>query len=116
VLGAFVGKGKQWARITSWVVVGLFGICCGLAGVAGAAGGGSGFGNMGAPSGIDQEKITEDTAALIPSWVTPVSTVLGIVALISAIAIVVLLLLPPSNAYFRKQEPVWTPPTYPPAP
>ncbi len=115
LLGVFVGKGKQWARITSWVVVGLFGICCGLAGVAGAAGGSS-FGNMGAPSGIDQEKITEDTAALVPQWVTSVSTVLGIISLIAAIAVVVLLLLPPSNPYFRKQEPVWTPPAYPPAP
>ena len=114
ILAVFVGRGKQWARITTWVVVGLFGICCGLAGVAGAASNaGGGFGNMGAPSGIDQEKITEETAALVPSWVSPVSTVLGIISLLAAITIVVLLLLPPSNPYFRKQEPVWTPPTYP---
>ena len=115
ILGAFVGKGKQWARITSWVVVGLFGICCGLAGVAGAAGGSS-LGNMGAPTDIDQEKITNDTAALVPEWLASVTTVLGIISLVAAIAVVVLLLLPPSNPYFRKQEPVWTPPAYPPAP
>lgn len=115
VLAVFVGKGKQWARITSWVVVGLFGVCCGLAGVASLGASGS-FGNMGAPSGIDQEKITADTAALLPEWLTPVTTTLSIVSLVASIAIVVLLLLPPSNPYFRKQEPVWTPPAYPQAP
>jgi hypothetical protein len=112
VLAMFVGKGKQWARITTWVVVGLFGICCGLAGVA-ALGAGNSFGNMGAPSGIDQEKITEETAALLPDWIAPTTTVLSIITLVISIAIVVLLLLPPSNPYFRKQEPTWTPPAYP---
>lgn len=112
VLAVFVGKGKQWARITTWVVVGLFGVCCGLFGAA-ALGAGNSFSNMGAPGDIDQEKITADTAALLPEWLTPVSTILLIISLLSSIAIVVLLLLPPSNPYFRKQEPVWTPPAYP---
>jgi hypothetical protein len=71
---------------------------------------------MGSTGDIDQEKITQDTAALIPEWITPVSTVLGVISLCAAIAVVVLLLLPPSNPYFRKPEPVWTPPSYPPAP
>jgi hypothetical protein len=115
VLAVFVGKGKQWARITTWVVVGIFGICCGLAGVA-AMGAGNSFGNMGAPSDIDTEKIAADTAALLPAWLSPTTTVLSIVSLCASIAIVVLLLLPPSNPYFRKQEPVWTPPSYPQAP
>ncbi|GIH11717.1 hypothetical protein Rhe02_97840 [Rhizocola hellebori] len=112
ILAVFVGKGKQWARITTWVVVGLFGICCGLVGVA-ALGAGNSFSGMGAPSDIDTEKIATDTAALLPSWLSPTTTVLSIISLIASIAIVVLLLLPPSNPYFRKQEPVWTPPSYP---
>ena len=89
-----MGKGKQWARITTWVVVGLFGVCCGLVGVASLGAAGS-LGNMGAPSGIDNEKITADTAALLPDWLTPVTTTLSVVSLVAAIAIVVLLLLPP---------------------
>jgi type IV secretory pathway VirB2 component (pilin) len=112
ILAVFVGKGKQWARITSWVVVGLFGVCCGLVGVA-AMGAGNSFSGMGAPTGIDTEKITTDTAALLPDWLAPTTTVLSVISLIAAITVVVLLLLPPSNPYFRKQEPVWTPPTYP---
>src|SRR5688572_17928113 len=81
VLAMFVGRGKQWARITTWVVVGLFGICCGLVGVA-ALGAGNSLGNMGAPSGIDQEKIANDSAALLPDWLTPVTTVTGIISLV----------------------------------
>ena len=73
---------------------------------------------MRAPSPVPANAVAagarhQDTAALIPDWITPVSTTLGIISLIAAIAIVVLLLLPPSNPYFRKQEPVWTPPSYP---
>jgi hypothetical protein len=108
----FVGKGKQWARILTWVWAGLFGVCCGIAGLAGQAATGmlSGMGNTG---GIDQAKVQQDIMDLIPGWLNTVTIVLGVISLLSAIAVIILLALPPSNPYFRKQEAQWTPPPYP---
>lgn len=111
VLAIFVGKGKPWARITTWVLGGLA-ICCGAFGLLGTAAG-SAFSGMGAPSGVDSNKVAEDTAALLPGWITPASTILGIVSLLAAILVVILLALPPSGPFFRKLEPVWTPPSNP---
>lgn len=113
ILAVFVGKGKQWARITTWVWAGLFGICCGIGALAGTAFSGALTGLGGGAGGIDQAKVTEEMEQLLPSWLTPVSMVLGIISLLAAIAVVVLLALPPSHPFFRKPEPQWTPPTYP---
>jgi hypothetical protein len=112
LLAVFVNRGKQWARVTTWVVAGLFGACCNLLGVAGSAASSS-LSGMGAPGGIDSKKIAEDIAALSPSWLPPVGIALSAVALLAALSVIILLALPPSHPFFRKVEPVWTPPTYP---
>jgi|SRR5581483_2414256 len=112
ILAIFVNRGKQWARIMTWIVAGLFGACCNLFAVVGSAAS-SGFSGMGAPSGVDSKKIAEDTAALLPSWMQPVGVVLSLVSLLAALGAVIMLALPPSHPFFRKAEPVWTPPTYP---
>jgi hypothetical protein len=112
LLAVFVGRGKQWARITTWIVAGIFGACCNLFGVLGSAAS-SGLSGMGAPSGVDSKKIAEDTAALLPGWMQPVGLALSLVSLLAALGAIILLMLPPSNPYFRKAEPVWTPPSYP---
>jgi hypothetical protein len=112
LLAMFVNRGKQWARITTWIVVGFFGACCNLLGVAGTAVGNS-FSGMGAPSGVDSKKIAEDIAALAPSWMQPLTIALSVISLLAALGAVILLALPPSHPFFRKAEPVWTPPTYP---
>jgi hypothetical protein len=112
VVAAFVGKGKQWARITAWVLAGL-GICCGIVGLAGAAVSSS-LSGMGSQPGVDNDKLTQGMADLQPSWMSATTIGLGVISLIAAIAVVVLLALPPSHPYFRKTEPVWTPPpSYP---
>ncbi len=108
-----VGKGKQWARILAWVWAGLFGVCCGLAGLAGQAATGALSGMGGNTGGIDQAKVSEGIAALLPGWLNTASLALGVISLIAAIAVVILLALPPSNPFFRKPEAQWTPPTYP---
>lgn len=112
LLAVFVGKGKQWARVTTWVIAGLFGACCNLVGVASTAAGSS-MSGFGQPQGIDSKKIADDIAALFPSWVTPVAMALSVLTLIAALGAIILLALPPSHPFFRKPEPVWTPPTYP---
>jgi hypothetical protein len=111
ILAIFVGKGKQWARITTWVVAGVA-VCCNGVGLAGTAAGGmlSGMGNT---STFDQESAMKDIEALSPAWLNTTSTALTVVILVASVLVIILLLLPPSNQYFRKPEPQWTPPPYP---
>lgn len=110
VLGLFVNKGKQWARITTWVLTGI-GLCCIGIGLA-FQGVGSSFGSSGT-GGIDQAEVTERMAEVMPAWSTAANTVLSVVLLLSMLAVIIMLALPPSNAYFRKPAPEWTPPAYP---
>jgi hypothetical protein len=111
VLAVFVNKGKQWARITTWIISGLV-VCCGAAGfvLTGLVDSMLGMAEQG---GVDAAAILKDTEALVPGWLGTVSLVLSVIQLVAAIAVIVLLLLPPSNPYFRKVEPQWQPPPYP---
>jgi len=111
ILGVFVGRGKQWARITTWVIAGIA-VCCNGFGLLGNAVGNV-FSGLGNTPNFDQESATKAIQDLIPGWLTTASMVLGGVSLIAAIVVIILLALPPSNPYFRKAEPQWTPPTYP---
>ncbi|WP_051105084.1 hypothetical protein [Catelliglobosispora koreensis] len=112
VLAVFVGKGAQWARITAWIVGGLA-ICCGVIGLASQALTNS-LSGMGGQAGVDQEKLVRELEALQPSWLGSVTMVLGVISLLAALGVVILLALPPSHPFFRKAEPVWTPPpTFP---
>jgi hypothetical protein len=111
VCGIFVGKGKQWARITTWVVGGLL-VCCGIGGLAGNAL----QGMMPQPpsgSGPSQAEITQAVQDATPGWITGVTTGVQLIGVLAALAVVILLALPPSHAFFRKPAPEWTPPTYP---
>ncbi len=112
LLGVFVGKGKQWARITTWIVAGLFACCCGVGSISSAASS-SMFSGVGSQNGIDAKKAAEDIAALTPSWIQPVDVTLGVIGIVCSLIAIILLALPPSHPFFRKAEPVWTPPTYP---
>ncbi|MFC7245485.1 hypothetical protein ACFQO7_23670 [Catellatospora aurea] len=110
VLGMFVNKGKQWARITTWVLTGI-GLCCIGFGLV-FQGLGSGLGSSSA-GGIDQKEVTDRLAEVAPDWSVLVGTVLNVVLLLSMLGVIIMLALPPSNAYFRKPAPEWTPPAYP---
>lgn len=113
VLGILNAKGKNPARIVTWVLAGL-GVCCFGFGAVGSAAN-SAFGGMGGggTSGPDPAEVQRILNENLPSWYYPVSTGLSIIGLLAAIAIIVLLALPASNAYFRKPQPVWEPPAYP---
>jgi hypothetical protein len=45
---------------------------------------------------------------------TTVSTVTNVLVLICLLLVIILLALPASNDFFRKEQEVWVPPTYPP--
>lgn len=106
ICGVFVAKGKQWARVTSWVFAGLV-LCCGLGNVISASIG-SAFSGQGNQAEIQRRLLDE-----MPGWVQPVNLVITIAWLLSAIAVIILLAMPPSHPYFRKPEAAWTPPAYP---
>jgi hypothetical protein len=110
VLGIFVGRGSNAARIVTWVIAGLS-VCCGGIGLFTSAAGGS-FGGgspSGGPSQADVQRAIKDA---LPSWYGGTTLTLGTIGLLCALAVIVLLLLPASNEYFRKQPAqVWEPPT-----
>src|SRR2546429_2538260 len=93
VLGMQVLRGKQGARIGTWVVAGLV-LLCGVCILAGSAiGSGMGGGDA------SQKAISDAAIAAQPGWYGAWTTVAGIVDLLGAVAIIVLLALPAANAY-----------------
>lgn len=111
VLAVYVGKGKQIARILTWVLGGLA-TCCTL-GVFGLA----------LVSEAGWEQLRKDDASLptydrymelvyseVPGWYQPVTTVLGVLLVLAILVAIVLLALPASHPYFRKVEQQWEPP------
>ncbi|MEH1164749.1 hypothetical protein V6V47_05115 [Micromonospora sp. CPCC 205539] len=112
VLAIFNNQGRNGARITTWIVGGLMVCCVGgtlLSGAAGSfttTGGGDSSGDM--PSG---EEIQRRLDEALPSWLTPVSIVIGVISLLALLAALILLALPKSNEFFRKPAAAWEPPT-----
>ncbi|WP_433372849.1 hypothetical protein ACQPZX_00610 [Actinoplanes sp. CA-142083] len=117
VLGIFNGRGKNPSRIITWVIGGIA-LCCVGAGLGGNALTGSleDRSTAGAPS---QSEIQDRLNDALPSWYQPATMTITVIVLIAILATIILLALPASNAYFRKQPAQgWDPavpyPTYPP--
>lgn len=112
VLGFLVGKGKNAARIVTWVYLGLITCCVGGSLALGSAASSltNGADN---PNGPDPKELADRAAAITPDWAETVSSVSNVLTVLAAIAVIVLLALPPSNGFFRKPAPVWVPPTGP---
>jgi hypothetical protein len=111
VLAILDGRGKNPARIVTWVIGGVS-ICCSAGSVVSNASGlssmGGGGGN-GAPSG---KQIQDAMNAALPGWYQPVLTTIGLIAIFALVAVVILLALPAANDFFRKpKQQVWEPPT-----
>jgi hypothetical protein len=100
ILAIFNSRGRQGARVTSWVVGGLLVCCSGLGLVGNAANGmvGSTSGTAGGPS---EREIQDRLAQALPNWYQPLSTTLSVLMLLTLLAALILLALPASNAYFR---------------
>ncbi|KOX15116.1 hypothetical protein ADK66_01785 [Micromonospora sp. NRRL B-16802] len=110
VLAIFNNQGRNAARITTWIVGGIMVCCVGGTLLTGVAGNftttGDTSGDM--PSG---EEIQRRLDEALPSWITPVSVLLGIVSLLALLAALILLALPKANEFFRKPAVGWEPPT-----
>lgn len=110
VLAMLNNRGKNGARITTWVLGGIVVCCSGGGLVMNATGGMTGAGapsNGDVPSG---EEIQRRLDAALPSWYGPVTTLLGVLSLLALLAALILLALPKANEFFRKPQQVWEPP------
>lgn len=109
VLALFNNQGRNGSRITTWIVGGIMICCTGGGLISGAAGSfTSGGDTAGGPSGEEVQRRIEEA---VPSWVTPVSLLLGVVSLLALLAALILLALPKANEFFRKPAVGWEPPT-----
>jgi hypothetical protein len=119
VLGMLNARGKNPARIITWVLGGIF-LCCTGFGLVGNA-----FSSMftpGSANGVDQAEIQRQINAALPGWYRPVSITLSVVEILAVLVALILLALPASHPYFRRPAPQsWQPPMpgssypYPPA-
>ncbi|MFC6018954.1 hypothetical protein ACFP2T_22440 [Plantactinospora solaniradicis] len=100
VLAMLNNQGRNAARITTWVVAGL-GVCCTGIGLGGSAAGGMNTSSTGDMP--DPKVVQEQLEAALPSWTGPLTLVCSILVFLLLLAVIVLLALPASNAFFRKQ-------------
>jgi hypothetical protein len=101
VLGLLDSRGKNPARIITWVVGGI-GLCCTGANLSGNALAGqmeTGGSTAGGPSQADVQNALNDA---LPSWYSPVNITITVISLIALLSAIILLALPASNAFFRK--------------
>jgi hypothetical protein len=110
VVAVLDSRGKNPARIVTWVLGGIAVLCyiCNLAGSAVS----SSLANMGGsdPSSVEIQRRIEEA---IPSWQGTVDLLSSILLILAFGGAMILLALPQSNAFFRKEQEVWVPPTYP---
>jgi hypothetical protein len=98
VLGVFVRRGKQPARVVTWVVVGLELLCTTCA---------AGRSNVGAASSGSQNidpELRSRFDELSPGWHETLMSVRNVVAFVALVAIAILLSLPAAHDFFRKDE------------
>jgi hypothetical protein len=114
VLGALVAKGRQQARIATWLVAGLLVLCNGCV-LVGPAATGLLAGRL--PHGTSTTT-TVNTSDPYPAWVDVWNTGSGPLETLALILAIILLAVPAANDYFRKEQQLWIPPyagPYPPA-
>lgn len=125
ILAAFDLRGKQVARIITWVIGGLGVLClgCGLSlsgRISTSAGSTSSAGEP------DPQTVADMVKKAQPSWLVPTSRTLSVIAVLALIVVIILLTLPAANNFFRKPqaqaqfagaaEPAYPTLAYPPVP
>jgi len=108
VLAVLNNQGRNGARITTWVVAGI-GLCCAGLNLGGSATSGM---NTSSSGDLPDPKVVQDRLdAALPSWSEPLNLTLSVLAFLALLGAIILLALPASNQFFRKQQPAgWEPP------
>jgi hypothetical protein len=113
ILGLLNNRGKNPARIVTWVVGGLALCCTGsLLALTGLLSG------VEVEGGVDPEELADNLIDAMPGWYAAFELISSIVPVLALIVALVLLALPPSNEFFRKppQDVFEPPPNDPPPP
>jgi hypothetical protein len=102
VVGLLNNKGIRAGRILSWILSGIGLLCCGIGGVIGQV-----SNSMTASvNGTEyQDEMTQAVEDATPGWVTVLDWITLLMFIIGSLAIIILLAMPASNEYFRKEEP-----------
>ncbi|MEU7865724.1 hypothetical protein [Dactylosporangium sp. NPDC049140] len=111
LLGYFVSRGNQVARVLTWVVGGIA-LCCSALGL-GATLFAQTFWDQArktSPELPSWDRYQEIVYSQVPGWYQPLTTVLSILIVLAIAIPIVLLALPASHPYFRKAEQQWEPP------
>ncbi|SNT65014.1 hypothetical protein SAMN05421812_11989 [Asanoa hainanensis] len=101
-------RGKNVARIITWVLGGVYLLCCGGLSLAGASGFGGASSTDGGP---DPAEIERQLDAALPDWYGPVNVVLQVIPILAVLVALILLALPASNEWFKPKAATWEPPT-----
>ncbi|TDC00139.1 hypothetical protein E1091_05445 [Micromonospora fluostatini] len=101
VLALLNNRGKNWSRITTWVVGGLLVCCTGGGLISGAAGV---TGSQGSSPDLDTEELQRRLEAELPSWYNGLTLTLNVIGLLALLAALILLALPAANEFFRKPQ------------
>lgn len=110
-LGFYDSKGKNPARIVTWVVGGISLCCLGL-----GLGSNALVGTMNADTsgaGPSSDEIQRQVNAALPGWYNGLTTTVSVLGLLVILAVVILLALPASNEFFRKPAAEGWNPQYP---
>lgn len=108
ILAIYNNRGRQGARISTWVVGGIF-LCCNGFGLLGNAATSGMNLDTGANSGPSANEVEQRLSDELPGWFTPLSTTLTVLVVLTLLGAVILLALPAANAYFRKPQVAWDP-------
>ena len=107
VLAIFNNRGRNGARITTWVIGGIS-VCCTGLGLAGTALTNSmNFGDT--TGGPSQAEVQRRLDEVLPSWFDSVTVALSVLSLLALLGAMILLALPASNDFFRKPAAGWDP-------
>jgi hypothetical protein len=109
VLAIFNNRGKNASRIVTWVLGGIS-LCCSGVSLAGSAFSSSMNFDSGDSDVPDASEIQRRLEDALPGWYMPVTITIAVISLLALLVALILLALPPSNAFFRKPAPVWEPP------
>lgn len=110
VLALFNNRGKNPARIVTWVLGGISLCCSGIGLIFTVAGNSMNMGSSSNGNMPDQAEVQRQLEEALPGWYTPVSTIVSILAILAMLVALILLALPQSNEFFRKPAPAWEPP------
>jgi hypothetical protein len=112
VLGMLDLRGNNVGRILTWIFGGIGVLCCGIGSAVGGATNGRTMGTSSDVGGVDTKAATEQINNAYPGWYVPTTAALTAIMTVLLLVTIILLMLPASNQYFRRDKDVpFVPPT-----